>query len=132
MAKPSYKKPKVEKLLTEVELEMMNALWKRGSGTVNDVIQLLSSDRKLAYTSVSTMLRILEQKGVVESEKAGRGHVYTPKLKKEEYEKKSLQHLVTNVFEGAPSQLVQRLLEVEALSEEELKAIKRLLNERNV
>ena len=125
------KKPKSEKLLTEVELEMMNALWKRGSGTVNDVMESLSSDRKLAYTSVSTMLRILEQKGAVGSQKEGRGHIYLPKLRKSDYEKKSLQHLVTNVFEGAPFQLVQRLLEVESLTDEEIQNIKKLLKERH-
>lgn len=124
------KKPKLQKLLTEVELEMMNALWKRGSGTVNEVLQELPPDRKLAYTSVSTMLRILEQKGAVESQKEGRGHVYVPKLLREEYERKSLQHLVTHVFQGTPSQLVQRLLEADSLTDEELKNIRQLLKER--
>lgn len=126
------KNSKGDKLLTEVELEMMTVLWKKGSATVNDVLQLLPSHRKLAYTSVSTMLRILEQKGAVESEKAGRGHIYTPKLRKEDYEKKSVQHLVTSVFESAPSQLVLRLLEVESLSDEEIKNIKKLLKERKI
>lgn len=130
MTKQRYKKSKSEKLLTEVELEMMNVLWKRGSGTVNDVLQSLLPGRKLAYTSVSTMLRILEQKGAIDSRKEGRGHVYVPTLKKADYEKKSLHHLVTHVFEGAPSQLVQRLLEAETLTDGEIESIKKLLEER--
>lgn len=125
------KTKKKEKLLTEVELEMMSVLWKKSGGTVSDVLDALPETRKLAYTSVSTMLRILEQKGVVGSRKEGRGHVYYPKLEKHEYEAKSLRHLVHKVFDGAPAQLVQRLLEVESLSDAEIEKIKQLLKERN-
>ena len=127
MAKTPTKKSKTEKLLTEVELEMMRALWSRGSGTVADVQGMLPPERKLAYTSVSTMLRILEQKGVLGSRKEGRGHIYVPKLEKQEYEKRSLRHIVDRVFGGAPARLVQRLLEVEPLSSDELSKIKVLL-----
>ena len=130
MTNAKSKKSKAEKLLTEVELEMMNILWAKGSATVNDVQRALSPERKLAYTSISTMLRILEQKGILASRKEGRGHVYFPKLEKHEYETRSLHHLVNNVFAGAPAQLVQRLLEVESLSEKELSDIKKILNER--
>jgi predicted transcriptional regulator len=123
---------KTKKLLTEVELEMMRVLWARKEATVNDVLDALAPQRKLAYTSVSTMLRILEQKGAVGSRKEGRGHVYYPKLEKTVYETKSLRHLVDNVFGGAPVQLVQRLLEVESLSDEELTAIKKLLKDKQL
>ena len=79
----SVKKTKAaEKLLTEVELELMTILWKKGEGSVADVIEGLPKDRNLAYTSVSTILRILEQKGALKTRKEGRGHVYIPALKK--------------------------------------------------
>lgn len=121
---------KPQKLLTEVELELMGILWKHGEGTVNDVLAALPPERKLAYTSVSTMLRILEGKGVLGSRKAGRGHIYHPLLSKDEYEATSLNHLVTKVFDGAPSSLVRRLLEDGNLSEEELASIRALFDER--
>ena len=70
------------KLLTEVELELMTALWKLGEGSVADVLETLPKERKLAYTSVSTILRILEQKKVLKARKEGRGHVYVPMLEK--------------------------------------------------
>lgn len=124
------KAPKQEKLLTEVELELMNILWKVAEGSVNDVLAHLRKGRELAYTSVSTILRILEQKGVVGSRKAGRGHVYFPLLAKEQYEAITLQHVVRKVFDGAPTSLVRRLVEAGDLSEEELKSIRALLNER--
>lgn len=124
------KESRPERLLTEVELELMGILWKIGEGSVNDVLDALSERRKLAYTSVSTILRILEQKKVLGSRKEGRGHVYFPVLVKEKYEAASLHHLVSKVFDGAPSSLVRRLLETEKLSEDELKSIRLLLNER--
>ena len=120
----------MSKLLTEVELELMNIIWRLGEGSVHDVQGALNADRELAYTSVSTILRILEQKKVLGSKKQGRGHVYFPILTKEDYEGTSLHHLVENVFDGTPESLVRRLLDTEKLSKEEIKAIKNLLKER--
>jgi len=119
------------KLLTETELELMNILWKIGQGSVHEVIESLPSGRDLAYTSVSTILRILEQMKFVQSQKEGRGHIYSPIVPKQVYESASLQHLVTRVFDGTPSTLVRRLLETSDLSDEELKSIRILLNERS-
>ena len=70
------------KRLTEVELELMSILWRLQGGSVGDVMSALPRERALAYTSVSTILRILEGKGVLAARKEGRGHVYTPLLDK--------------------------------------------------
>ena len=118
------------RLLTDVELELMNILWRLKEGTVTEVQAQLSGGRKLAYTSVSTMLRILEQKNIISSRKEGRGHVYVPLLEKEKYEKTSLDHLVNRVFDGTPVSLVRCLLDESGLTEDDLKAIRQLLNER--
>lgn len=118
------------RLLTEVELELMNIIWKLGEATVADVLGKLPPNRKLAYTSVSTILRILEGKGVLEARKAGRGHRYCPRIVKEDYEAASLRHLVDNVFDGTPSSLVRCLLEQSELSGEELASIRNLLQEK--
>jgi predicted transcriptional regulator len=117
--------------LTPVELELMTLLWKRGEGSVTDLLADLPADRQLAYTSVSTMLRILEQKGVLGARKAGRGHVYFPKLAKSDYEAASVRRLVNQVFEGAPVQLVRQLLDTSDLSAEDLAAIRRLLEDKS-
>jgi predicted transcriptional regulator len=118
-----------EKLLTEVELELMALLWKRGEGSVSDVLAELPKDRKLAYTSVSTILRILEQKGVVSTRKEGRGHVYVPRLSKAAYEKRALKHVVARVFDGAPVALVKQLLNSD-IGAEDLEEIKKLIEAR--
>ena len=117
--------------LTEVELELMTHLWRLGSGTVNDVIGRLPAGRRLAYTSVSTILRILEKQGIVATRKQGRGHVYVPRIGKEEYESWSVHDLVTRVFEGAPSELVRCLIESRDLTDQELESIRRLLRARS-
>lgn len=118
------------KLLTELELELMNIVWRMGEATVNAVIAALPPKRDLAYTTVSTIFRILEQKKVLGARKVGRGHTYYPLLSKEEYEATSLHHLVTNVFDGTPSSLVRRLLDSEKMSKEDLESIASLFEKR--
>jgi predicted transcriptional regulator len=116
------------KLLTDVELEFMTVLWRLGEGSVNDVIEQLPPERKVAYTSVSTILRILEQKGVLGARKEGRGHVYIPKLGKAEYEAMTLQHVVNKVFGGTPVALVRQLLGSVKMKPEEVAELKNLLH----
>ena len=118
------------KPLTATELEMMNVIWRIGPCSVTQVLEQLSPTRELAYTSVSTIVRILEQKGYVSSEKAGRGHLYSAVIAKEDYQAISLRHLVDNVFEGTPTLMVKRLLDSNALTEEELSQIKSLLRKK--
>jgi predicted transcriptional regulator len=126
MAKKSREK-RIEKPLTATELEMMNVIWRIAPCSVHQVVEALRPQRELAYTSVSTIVRILEQKGYVRSQKEGRGHLYEPTVPKEAYQATSLQRLVSNVFDGAPALLVQRLLDSEQLSAEELERIRALV-----
>ena len=119
-----------QKLLTETELELMNILWRLKEGTVHDVLEALPEERPLAYTTVSTMLRILEQKGILRARKVGRGHVYKPQLHKQEYETQSVTHLVDKVFDGTPLALVHRLLDTNRLSREELLDLQKMLGKR--
>ncbi len=118
-----------DKLLTETELELMIILWHLGEGSVSDVIEQLPKDRNLAYTSVSTILRILEQKDVLKTRKEGRGHIYIPKIEKSDYEAKTVHHVVQKVFDGEPSALVRQLLGSVKLNETEIKEIKSLINQ---
>jgi predicted transcriptional regulator len=117
------------KLLTDVELELMSILWRLGEGTVKDVRAELPPERALAYTSVSTVLRILEKKGLVRSCKVGRGHSYVPTLDKRRYERRALQHVIGTVFDGTPVTLVRRLVESEVLTPAEIEELRSLLGE---
>jgi predicted transcriptional regulator len=118
------------KPLTPVELELMHIVWRKGEASVADVLEALPPERKLAYTSVSTVLRILEQKGVLHSRKVGRGHVYSALLPREAYEVQSVRHLVETVFDGTPSALVERLVEAVPLTPEEVEQIRKLLGKK--
>lgn len=123
------KKSKLEpnKLLTEVELELMTILWKMGEGSVNDVIDNLPKDRDLAYTSVSTILRILEQKEILTTRKEGRGHIYTPVLTRNDYEAKTVRHMVDRVF-ATPTALVRQLVDTMDLNDDDLRELKSIIS----
>ena len=124
------KRTKIEKLFTEVELELMNAIWKLGDCTVKDVQDVLPKERDLAYTSVATMMKILEQKGALKSEKQEKAHLYKALISRPEYEGVSLQHLKANVFGGNPTSMVMRLLDESGISPEEMATIRTFIDER--
>lgn len=119
-----------KRLLTETELELMHIVWQMGEASVKDVLNELPETRQLAYTSVSTILRILEKKEVLKSHKLGKSHIYTPTLSKSDYEHRSLGHLLSNVFSGVPTSLVRTLVDSDTLSPEELEEIKSIVSKR--
>jgi predicted transcriptional regulator len=119
-----------QRLLTPAELELMTILWDEGPGTVRQVMDALPSDKKPAYTTVSTILRILEQKGFVASHKDGRSHVYAAAVERDRYEGRNLRQLVGSLFGGNPGALVRRLVTDESLSEEDLLDLQQLVDER--
>src|ERR1035437_5470809 len=106
----SRKKEKLEKPLTEVELQLMSAIWSLGDCTVKEVQEEITKTRELAYTSIATIMKILEQKGVLKSAKTDKAHLYSPLISKAEYESTSLRHLAKNLFQGDPTSMVMRLL----------------------
>jgi len=116
--------------LTEVELEFMNKLWTLGEATVREVLDKLPNERGLAYTSASTILRILEQKNFVASKKDGKSHVYRAILDKHAYQARSLRDLSFKLFDDMPASLVARLVDDDSLSEEALSQIRELVDKR--
>jgi predicted transcriptional regulator len=123
-------KVKIEKPLTEVELQLMNVIWSLQHCTVKEVQIEISKERELAYTSVATIMKILESKGIVKSVKSDKAHLYSPLISKENYEKQSLEHLAENLFQGDSSMMVMRLLDHSNLSQKDLEAIREVLNSR--
>lgn len=115
--------------LTPLELEIMSTLWKIGEGSVHDVIEALPKDRDYAYTTVSTVLRILLSKEVVKAEASGRQHTYVPLLSKQKYESMTLKHVVTTVFGGDSTSLLKRLIDDRAISKSELDEIKKMIEQ---
>lgn len=116
-------------VLTEAELPLMDVIWARGACTVNDVLEALPNDPPLAYNTVLTTLRILEDKGYLEHEKDGRAFVYKPRVPREQARHSALRLLLSRFFENSAEQLVQNLLQSEKLSAPEIKRLKKMIGE---
>ena len=130
LAVSSMRQKKKSEFLTEVELEFMTELWALGEGSVRDVLARLAPERNLAYTSAATILRIMEQKDFVTSEKHGKTFVYKPMLAKDAYQSKTLRDLSNKLFDGTPASMVARLVDDQGMSEEALTEIRALLDRR--
>ena len=113
--------------LTPVELELMEILWKIGRGTVRDVMAHLAKNRELAYTSVSTILRILQQKKILSAEKIGKQHIYIPIFSKKNFASHSVKKIIKQIFSGNSAELVAYLMNKNDLSIDEISAIQNLL-----
>lgn len=122
------KKDPAEGMLTPLELEMMILLWRLGQGSVHDVMEALANEKDYAYNTVSTVLRILQTKGVVEARKVGRTHTYFPLMGKDDFEARTVNHVVDRVFEGEPKSLVKRLVDTGSLTKADLDEIRALLD----
>lgn len=118
--------------LTEAELRIMNVLWDHGPASVAEVAEALPKKPELAYNTVLTTLRILEEKKYVKHAKAkeGRAFVYTPVVGREEATRKAVRHLVSRFFRDSPELLVLNVLRDEDLTQTELDRIRKLIEER--
>ena len=114
--------------LTEVELELMDVLWDKGAASVTDIVEALPEER-LAYSSVLTMMRILEQKGYVTHEKEGRAFIYRPLVNRREAQQSVIGYLLRRFFDNSPEQLVVNLLEHEEVGPREVKRLKKMIND---
>jgi len=120
-------KPKTT--LTGQELEIMKVIWKLETATVRDVYEHLRARRTIAYTTVLTMMKILEQKGYVKKTREERAFVYRPAVDERQARQRALRHLVTRLFNGSPSLLIVNVLEDEAIDPSELKRLKKLIED---
>lgn len=113
---------------TTRELDVMTVLWDGGPSTVAEVRRAL--DDKLAYTTVLTVLRILEEKGYVGHTTEGRAHRYHPLVERSAAGESALRRLTRGLFSGSPELLLTRLVDDEDLTEDELRRMRDLLTER--
>jgi predicted transcriptional regulator len=112
--------------LTEQELEIMKIVWERESTTVRDVYETLLAQRKVAYTTVMTMMKILEQKKYLKKTQADRAYVYRPAQPKGQVIAGMVKEFVNRVFNGSAQPLLVHLVEENKLSREELEEIAKL------
>jgi BlaI family transcriptional regulator, penicillinase repressor len=103
--------PRKSETLTEAELRLMDVLWQKGSATVQQVLDALPEKPALAYNSVLTTIRVLENKGYLEHVKDGRAHIYRPLMEREEATRSEIRHLVSRFFKNSHELLVLNVLE---------------------
>ena len=114
--------------LTGRELEIMTILWRLGSGTVSEVRDRLPND--LAYTTVLSLIRTMEEKNLVRHTDEGRAYRYHPLIQEKAVRQTALKQLVETLFEGAPELLMTQLVSDRRLSEADLRRIRQLIDER--
>lgn len=105
----------------------MNALWQKGAGTVQQVLDWLPQEPALAYNSVLTTIRILEKKGYVGHLKDGRAHVYQPLVDRQEASRSEIRHLVGRFFRNSHEALLLNILRDEEINEAEIKRLREML-----
>ncbi|NJD18516.1 MAG: BlaI/MecI/CopY family transcriptional regulator [Gemmatimonadetes bacterium] len=113
---------------TPRELDVMTVLWERGPSTVAEVQAALSDE--LAYTTVLTLLRVLEEKGHVSHTTEGRAHRYASCVERQVAGRSALRRVKDRLFGGSPELLLTRLVEDADLTEEELRRMRDLLERR--
>ncbi len=115
--------------LTDGELELMRVLWERGRASVSEVVEAVLGSPPPAYNSVLTRLRILEQKGYAGHDKTGRAFTYYPRIDQNEAREHAVSRLVSQLFNGSPTQLVLNLLEQSQVDPAEIRRLKTLLED---
>jgi predicted transcriptional regulator len=116
--------PRKSNTLTEAELRLMKLLWLRGESAVSDLVAAIPSDEALAYNSVLTTLRILEQKGYVDHRQEGRAFLYIPTVAEREASRSEIRHVLGRFFGNSREQLLLSLLGDEEISPEEIQRMK--------
>jgi BlaI family transcriptional regulator, penicillinase repressor len=118
-------------VLAKQELEVMKIVWELGSATVRDVHERLLEKRKLAYTTVMTTMKILEEKKYLKRSGGERAFVYQPAKPKSQVVRGMVAEFVDRVFNGATRPLLLQLVKDRRLSEEDLEEIRRMLKEQS-
>lgn len=116
--------------LGDLQLRIMQVLWENGPQDVAAVQEGLGPQSDLAYTTIATMLRKMEARGLVHHEQAGRKFIYQAAVRCEDVTKSMAEDIVDRLFEGSLSGMVSHLLNVRDISPDELDALEQLIAER--
>jgi len=114
---------------TAAELEILAVIWERETATVREVYEVMNQKKPTGYTTVLKLLQLMDEKNLVERDRANRAHVYRAKIKQNETGKQMLSDVLQKVFGGSALKLVQQVLETETTTAEDLKKIRRMIQE---
>jgi BlaI family penicillinase repressor len=113
--------------LTDAEAQVMAALWRLRRASVSDILSAMNESRAVTYSTVQTILRILERKGYVTHDKVARAFVYEPAVDERQARRRALRHLVSRLFEGSPSLLVLNVLEDDEIDPGEREQLRKII-----
>lgn len=122
-------KPKINRL-GDLQLKIMKVLWDRPEATVAEVHETLSTEADFAYTTIATMLRKMEARGLVKHRAEERKFLYRAQVKAEDVTRNMSNHFVERMFEGSLADMVTHLLSTHEISREELDRLAKLIAER--
>ncbi|CAM3183607.1 BlaI/MecI/CopY family transcriptional regulator [Asticcacaulis taihuensis] len=115
---------------TESELEILRALWSKGSATVREVFEVLSLEREIGYTTVLKTMQIMLDKGLVSRTEDGKAHIYAAAMREEDMQGQLLKDLSDKLFSGSPALLAMHALSLQPASDEEIQLIKALIERK--
>jgi BlaI family penicillinase repressor len=121
--------PKRSPALTDAEARVMAVLWRMETATVGDMVGTMSRKQPVSYSTVQTILRILEDKGYVAHDKVARAFIYRPIVDERQARRRALRHLASRLFDGSASLLVMNVLDDEEMDPGELKRLKKLIED---
>ena len=113
--------------LTDAEAQVMAVLWRFSTASVGDVVAAFNEKRAVSYSTIQTILRILEMKGYVTHKKVARAFIYRPVVDERQARRRALRDLVGRLFEGSPSLLVLNVLEDDDIDPSEREQLRRLI-----
>ena len=122
-------KPKRDAHLSDLQLAVMRALWRRGSANTAEVVAELGPKRDLAHTTVATLLTRLEKRGLLEARRDGRTLVYTPLISEPDVRRSMVADLVASLFKGDPKALLAHLVREDEIAPGDLEKIRARLKE---
>jgi len=117
-------------ILTRQELQIMKVVWEMGAATVKEVCDAMSHIKAVAYTTILTLMGILEEKGALAHTRSGRAFLYTPLLSRQQATRNQVRDVVTRFFDRSPEKLIEDILENEILDPDQLGTVRSLLESR--
>jgi predicted transcriptional regulator len=112
---------------SRLEMQVLSVLWKRGASSVRDVMEIMPDGKARAYTTILSVMQVMEKKGLVSHVTEGNVHIYQARVTRQEVAGPLLRGLVRQVFGGSAATVMQHLLAEERVSREELNEIKEII-----
>ncbi len=112
---------------SELELQVLGVLWDRGPASVRTVLEALPDGKDRAYTTVLSVMQVMEKKGLLGHNQQGQAHVYHPLVQRGQVLRPMMRDLVRNVFGGSPARALQSLLDGTRLDAQELEQIRQVI-----